>query len=94
MRTTALGRRRFLLSTAVFGAAGLTASKAFAFSTEQMDVKTEALAMSACQAPEAPNSYHQQLIADITAALKGKPQAEIDAQLAAAICPISGCPIE
>ena len=69
-------------------------SKAWAFSVEQMSVETEALAMSACQAPGATNSYHQQLIADITAALQGKPQAEIDAQLAAAICPICGCPIE
>ena len=94
MRTMALGRRRFLLSTAVIGAAGVMAgaSKAVALSVEPMDAKTEALYLSACQAP--PNSYHQQLIADITAALKGQPQAEIDAQLAAAICPICGCPIE
>jgi len=96
MRTMALGRRRFLLSTAVIGAAGVMAgaSKAVALSVEPMDTKTEALYHSACQAPGAPNSYHQQLIADITAALKGQPQAEIDAQLAAAICPICGCPIE
>ena len=95
MRTMALGRRRFLLST-VIGAAGVmaSASKAVALSVEPMDTKTEALYLSACQAPGASNSYHQQLIADITAALKGKPQAEIDAQLAAAICPVCGCPIE
>jgi hypothetical protein len=97
MRTMALGRRRFLLSTAAIGAAGVMAgaSKVLALSVEPMDTKTEALYLSACQAPGAPNSYHQQLIADITAALQGKgePKAEIDAQLAAAICPICGCPI-
>ena len=70
------------------------ASRAFAFSVEPMNAKTEALYFSACQAPGVPNTYHQQLIAEITAALQGKPQAEIDAQLAATICPLCGCPIE
>jgi hypothetical protein len=95
MRTIAFGRRRFLVSSVVLGAASMMAgaSKALAFSTEPMDAQTEALYLSACQAPGAPNSYHQQLIAKITAALQGKPQPEIDAQLAAAICPICGCPI-
>ena len=74
----------------------LGASKAFAFSVEHMSVETEALAMSACQAPALGNSnaYHQQLIAELTTVLKGRPRAEIDAQVAAAICPICGCPIE
>lgn len=95
MRTLTLSRRRFLLSSAVLGAAGLTvgAGDAWAFSEEPMDVKTEALAYSACQAPGSPNAYHLQLLAEITAALQGKPQAEIDARLAAAVCPICGCPI-
>jgi hypothetical protein len=80
----------------VIGAAGVMAGalKAGALSVEPMNTKTEALYISACQAPGVPNSYHQQLIADITVALKGEPQAEIDAKLAAAICPICGCPIE
>lgn len=95
MRTVAVSRRRFLLSSAVLGAAGLPAGAidAWAFSEEPMDVKTEALAFNACQAPSGPNTYHQQLLAAIMATLQGKPQAEIDARLAAAVCPICGCPI-
>jgi len=96
MQTMALSRRRFLLSSAVLGVVGLTAGapKAFGFSVEEMDVKTAGLALGACQVPGAPNSYHLQLIADITAALQGKSRAEIDAQLAAAVCPLCGCRIE
>lgn len=96
MRTLASSRRRFLLSTAVLGLAGVTASasRALAFSVEQTNVDTEALAMSACQVAGRPNAYHQQLIAQITAALQGRPQPEINAQLAAATCPLCGCPIE
>jgi len=96
MQTLAPSRRRFLLSTALLGMAGVAvgASRARAFSVEQVNVDTEALAMSACQAAVRPNAYHQQLIDQITAALQGRPQPEINAQLAAAICPICGCPIE
>ena len=96
MRTLTLSRRRFLLSSAVLGVAGMMvgASRALAFSVEQMSVEVEALALSACRAAGAPNSYHQQLIADITAALQGKPQPEINSRLAAAICPICGCRIQ
>lgn len=95
MRTMTLSRRRFLLSSVVLGATGLSvgAGNAWAFSEEPMDVKTEALAYSACQAPGRPNAYHLQLLADIAAALQGKPQTEIDARMAAAVCPICGCPI-
>jgi hypothetical protein len=95
MRTMALSRRRFLLSTAMLGVAGATvgASKALALSVESMNPETEALYLSACQVPGAPSAYHQQLIADIMAALQGKPQTEIDARLSAATCPLCGCPI-
>jgi len=93
MRTVTVGRRRFLLSSAILGAAGMAAgaSSALAFSVEPMDVKTEALALSACQAPGSINPYHRQLLADVMAALQGKPQTEIDAQVATLTCPLCGC---
>lgn len=93
MQSSRLNRRRFLLSSATVGAVGLTVGtgNAWAFSEEQMDVKTEGLAFGACQAPGGAITYHRQLLADITAALQGKPQAEIETQIAAATCPLCGC---
>jgi hypothetical protein len=93
MRTVAVSRRRFLLSSAILGAAGMAAgaSSALAFSVEQMDVKTEAVWLSACQAPGSINPYHRQLLADVMAALQGKPKTEIDAQVATLTCPLCGC---
>lgn len=95
MMTVAVNRRRFLLTSAILGATGMVAgvSSALAFSVEQMDAKTEALWLSACQAPGLINPYHRQLLADVMAALQGKPQAEIDAQIATLSCPLCGCSI-
>lgn len=95
MRTVTVSRRRFLRSSAILGTAGMAAgaSGALAFSVEQMDVKTEAIWLSACQAPGSISPYHRQLLADVMAALQGKPQAEIDAQLAALTCPLCGCQV-
>lgn len=95
MRTMTVSRRRFLRSSAILGAAGMAAgsSSVLAFSVEQMDVKTEAVWLSACQAPGSINPYHRQLLADVMAALQGKPQAEIDAQMASLTCPLCGCSV-
>lgn len=95
MRTMGLSRRRFVLSSAAIGVGGLTVStrSAWAFSEMPMDVKTEALAFGACQAPGTPNAYHLQLLANIMATLQGKPQTEIEARLASATCPLCGCPV-
>lgn len=95
MMTVAVNRRRFLLASAILGATGMVAgvSSALAFSVEQMDAKTEALWLSACQAPGLINPYHRQLVADVMAALQGKPQAEIDAQISTLSCPLCGCSI-
>lgn len=88
-------RRRFLLSGTIFTAAGLvlSGSKAWAFSEEQVDIKTEGLAFGACQVSGGSIPYHRQLLADIMATLQGKPQAEIDARIAVATCPLCGCSI-
>jgi len=93
MRTVTVSRRRFLLSSAILGAVGVAAgaTKALALSVEPMDAKTEALWLSACSAPGSINPYHRQLLADVMAALQGKPQAEIDAQVATLTCPLCGC---
>jgi hypothetical protein len=83
-------RRRFLASSAIFGAAALTATKAIALSLETDNAEAEKLYLSACAAQ---NSYHQQLLAEVTAKLDGRPQQEIDAAVAALKCPFCGCPI-
>jgi hypothetical protein len=83
-------RRRFLASGAVIGAAALTAAKAMAFSLDTDNAEAEKLYLSACTAQ---NSYHQQLLAEVTAKLSGRPQQEIDATVAALKCPFCGCPV-
>lgn len=95
MAIVSMNRRRFLLSTVALSAAGtlVGTSKALALSTEPMDPQTEAIYLSACQAPGTVNSYHRQLLSELTAVLQGKPRAEIDAQIAAATCPLCGCGI-
>ena len=95
MQTGCPTRRRFLLSGTMFTAAGLVlaGSKARAFSEEQVDIETEGLAFGACQASGGGIPYHRQLLADIMATLQGKPQAEIDARIAVATCPLCGCSI-
>ncbi len=95
MRTVAVSRRRFLLSSALLGGTGflLGTHRALAFSVEQMDSKTDALAFGACSAPGSINPYHKQLLANLMAALQGKPQLEIDTQVAQLVCPLCGCRI-
>ena len=83
-------RRRFLASGALIAAAGLTSAKAFAFSLDSGNAEAEALYLSACTAR---NSYHQQLLDEVTARLSGHPQVEIDAAVAALTCPLCGCPV-
>ncbi len=95
MATASMDRRRFLLSTVALGAAGTIAgaSRSLALSTEPMDAQTEAIYLSACQAPGSINPYHRQLLDNLMAVLRGKPQAELEARLSAATCPICGCGI-
>lgn len=83
-------RRRFLASSAIFGAAAVTAAKAMAFSLGPGDADAEKAYLSACTAQ---NSYHQQLLAEVTAKLDGRPQQEIDAVVAALTCPFCNCPV-
>jgi len=89
----AVSRRRFLLSTAILGGAGLAllaTRRALAFSLEEGNAETQALYFDHFNNV---NRYHAQLVAEITARLKGHPQSEIDAAVAAARCPICGLPI-
>ena len=86
-------RRRFLKSTAVIGGAGiglLAAGRAFGFSVEEPSADVEGLILNHCKAN---NLYHEELVAELTAKLKGHPEGEIRAALAATVCPICGCHI-
>jgi hypothetical protein len=88
-----VSRRRFLMLATAIGGAGvavLAASRAFAFSLEQGNAETQALYLGHCSAN---NQYHAELVAELTAKLQGHTQAEIEAALAIARCPICGCPI-
>ena len=67
------------------------ASSAFAFSLEGGNAEALALYAGHCSANN--NQYHTELVAELVAKLKGHTQAEIEAALAAARCPICGCPI-
>jgi hypothetical protein len=89
----AVSRRRFLMSATFIGGAGLAvfaASRAFAFSLEQSNAETQALYLGHCSAN---NQYHAELVAELTAKLKGHSPTEIEAALVAFRCPICGCPI-
>jgi len=88
-----VSRRRFLRSATAIGGGGVAvfaASSAFAFSLEEGNAEALALYAGHCSAN---NQYHAELVAELTAKLKGHTQAEIEAALAAARCPICGCPI-
>ena len=90
---TSVERRRFLKSTAVIGGVGiglLAGSRAFGFSVEEPGADVEGLILNHCKAN---NVYHEELVAELAAKLKGHPEAEIRAALAATVCPICGCPI-
>lgn len=89
----ALNRRRFLMSATAIGGAGLVlfaAPRAFALSLEEGNAETVSLYAGHCSAN---NQYHAELVAELTAKLKGHTPAEIEAALVAFRCPICGCPI-
>jgi hypothetical protein len=88
-----VSRRSFLLSaTTLVGAAvaTLAATRAFGLSLEESNAETDALIRNACTAR---NQYHAQLLAELESRLSGHPPAEIQAAVAAATCPLCGCPI-
>jgi len=90
---SAVSRRRFLMSATFIGGAGLAlfaARRAFAFSLEQGSAEAQALYFGHFSDI---HRYHAELVAELTAKLQGHTQAEIEAALAAARCPICGLPI-
>jgi hypothetical protein len=86
--------RRHLLSTTILacaGAVGRTRS-ASALSIETMNPETQRLYISACTRRD--GAYHRQLVAEVRETLQNKfSEAEIEAAIANATCPICGCPI-
>jgi hypothetical protein len=89
----AMSRRGFLMSATAIGGAALlllAARRAFALSFEEADAQAAKLYAGHCSAN---NAYHAELVADLTAKLHGHSQTEIESALAAARCPICGCPI-
>lgn len=79
-------------ATTIVGAAvaALAATRAFGLSLEEPNAEAEALYNNRCTAR---NQYHAQLLAELESKLSGRPQADIQAAIAAAACPICGCPI-
>lgn len=90
---SAVSRRQFLMSATVIGGAGLilfAAPRAFAFSIEEGSAEAVSLYRGHCSAN---NQYHAELVAEVTAKLQGRSQADIEAAINAFRCPICGCPI-
>ena len=89
--------RRRLLSTTILafgGAAALVVGTrtAGALSIETMNPETRRLYLSACSARD--GDYHRQLVAEVRETLQNRAsEAEIEAAIAAATCPVCGCPI-
>jgi hypothetical protein len=89
--------RRQLLSTTILacgGAAALLATTrlARALSIETMNPETQRLYLSACTARD--GAYHKQLVAEVRQVLQNRAsEAEIEAAIASATCPVCGCPI-
>ncbi len=89
--------RRHLLSTTILacgGAAALLASTrlARALSLETMNPETQRLYLSACTTRD--GAYHKQLVAEVRQTLQNRAsEAEIEAAIAGATCPVCGCPI-
>jgi hypothetical protein len=79
-------------ATTIVGAAAATlaATRAFGLSLEEPNAETEALILNSCTAR---NQYHAQLLAELESKLSGQPLAEVQAAIAAATCPVCGCPI-
>ena len=89
--------RRQLLSTTILActaaAAALAGARpAGALSVETMNAETRRLYLSACTAKD--GTYHRQLVAEVRERLQNKvSEAEIEAAIASATCPVCGCPI-
>jgi hypothetical protein len=89
--------RRRLLSTTIIacsGAAALVAGAraARALSLETMSPETRRLYLSACTTQD--GTYHRQLVAEVRQTLHNRAsEAEIEAAIASATCPVCGCPI-
>jgi hypothetical protein len=89
--------RRHLLSTTILACAGAAAligcmRRASALSIETMSPETQRLYISACSTRD--GAHHRQLVAEVRETLQNKfNEAEIEAAIAKATCPICGCPI-
>src|SRR5258708_39049221 len=89
--------RRQLFSTTILacgGAAALVATTklAHALSIETMNPQTQRLYLSACTARD--GAYHRELVAEVRQTLQNRAsEAEIEAAIASATCPVCGCPI-
>jgi hypothetical protein len=87
--TAMLTRRRFLASTAVIGLVALVPGLARAFSLETADPDAERLYLTACGGQDA--ETHRRIVAELRQELAGKSEAEVEAAIAAATCPVCGC---
>jgi hypothetical protein len=89
--------RRRLLSTTILACAGSAALVvgtrcASAMSLETMGSETQRRYGSACTRRD--DAYHRQLVAEVRETLQNKfSEAEIEAAITKATCPICGCPI-
>jgi hypothetical protein len=89
--------RRQLLSTTILACGGVaallaTTRLARALSIETMNPETQRLYLSACTARD--GAYHKQLVAEVRQVLQNRAsEAEIEAAIASATCPVCGCPI-
>ena len=89
--------RRRLLSTTILACGGAAAflagaRPARALSLETMSPETRRLYLSACTAQD--GTYHRQLVAEVRQTLQNRAsETEIEAAIAAATCPVCGCPI-
>jgi hypothetical protein len=89
--------RRHLLSTTFLACGGVAALLAGirptrALSLETMNPETRRLYLGACSARD--GAYHRQLVAEVRRTLQNRAsEAEIEAAIAAATCPVCGCPI-
>jgi hypothetical protein len=89
--------RRHLLSTTILACSGMAAllagtRPARALSLETMSPETRRVYLSACTARD--GIYHRQLVAEVRQELQNRAsEAEIEAAIAGASCPVCGCPI-
>jgi len=90
--------RRRLLSSTILATARLAVSLLFgarvarAFTVETMPADAQRLYLAACGGKD--GAYHRQLIAEVRERLENKfSEAQIEAAIAAATCPVCGCPI-